>query len=183
MPTFWGREQNEKSRYPLSPLTREHQERADVFWMYWKYYRGRHRRNLAIKAGQSDDNVTLNYCRRTVDKGISFLFGGGVEFELNAEQHTPEEEYLESVWGTQEQKGKTLVDIATNGAVCGTPFVRLYQAVSPGDLPRIAVIDPMTMDVLTNPDDMDEIISYRMVWKSGDAWKRQRIECNQHILR
>lgn len=160
----------------LSPLSPEHRDRQKRFAQLWNYYRGRHRKNLVVKPGQADDNVTLNYSRRIVDKGLSFLFGQSVEFELDAEdERSAEEEYLDSCWGTAEQKLRTLLDFGLNGAITGTGFLRLYEA-APGDLPRIAAIDPATMDIITADDDIDDIRGYVMAWRSGDVWRRHRID-------
>ena len=55
----------------LSPLSPEHRARQKQYKRLWDYYRGRHRKNLEVKHNQADDNVTLNYSRRVVNKGLS----------------------------------------------------------------------------------------------------------------
>lgn len=160
----------------LSPLAPEHRARQKRYSLLWDYYRGRHRRNLVVKPGQADDNVTLNYSRRVVDKGLSFLFGAGVEFELDAQdERTTEEEYLDTVWGTSEQKRRKLLDFGLNGAVTGTPFWRIYEA-EPGGLPRIVALDPSLMDIITAADDIDDVRGFIVAWHSGDVWRRQRMD-------
>lgn len=159
----------------FSPLTDEHRQRAQLFGAYWDYYRGKHRRPLKIKDGQADDNVIVNYCRRVVDKSTAFLFGHAPTFEVDGENSNADD-YLELCWGTDEQKAMTLQEIAVNGGVCGTSFVRLYPAETPSDLPRITVLNPALMDMVTNPDDIDDVVSYRIVWKSDETWKRHRID-------
>lgn len=160
-----------------TPHSAAHKERAALYARLWDYYRGRHHKPLTVKQGQADDNVLLNYSRRVVDKGLAFLFGPEVTFEVDASDgRTPEEEYLDQCWGTSEQKRRRLLDLGTNGGVTGTPFARLYLPVQAGDLPRIAPIDPSLMDVITSDDDIDDIRAYHMLWRSGDLWKRHRID-------
>lgn len=160
-----------------SPRTAAHQERCKLFARYWDYYMGRHRKPLVVKQGQADDNVILNYARRVIDKGLAFLFGGDVSFEIDgSEERGAPEQWLDAVWGTEEQKRRTLLDIGINGGVTGTPFVRLYAAAAPGARPRIAAIDPSLMDVVTNPDDMDDVRAYHMLWRAGETWRRHRID-------
>ena len=54
------------------------------------YYQGDQRPQLKVKVGQVDDNITINFVGLAVDRGISRLFRGGVEFntpEGESEQH------------------------------------------------------------------------------------------------
>jgi hypothetical protein len=163
-----------------NPLTEAHRDRQALYKAYWKYYRGQHRKALKVRANQPDDNVTLNYSKRAVNKGVQFLFGKPVTFQIDAaaETRTPDELYLDTVWGTDEEKQTLLQKIALNGAVTGTAVVRLYppEANVPDALPRIVNIDPAILDVLTNPDDIEDVRAYHLVWKSGDDWKRHRID-------
>jgi hypothetical protein len=163
-----------------SPLSKEHIARQKLFATYWKYYRGRHTRPLKVRPNQPDDNVILNYAKRNVNKGVQFLFGKSVDFEIDetSPEPTKEEAYLDEVWGIDEEKQMLLQKIAYNGAITGTAVVRLYEA-DPNvqdSLPRIVNIDPSLLDVVTNPDDIDDIRGYHLIWKSNDLWKRHRID-------
>lgn len=160
----------------FSPLTKEHRERATQCALLWDYYRGRHRKPLVVKPGQADDNVILNYARRVIDKGLAFLLGEDVGFELDGDdERTDAEEYLDAVWGAPEQKMRTLLDWGMNGAITGTGFLRIYPAEA-GGLPRIVALDTAMMDIVHSPDDIEDIRSYRMYWRSGAGWKRHRID-------
>lgn len=160
----------------FNPRSKAHQERVGLLAEYWNYYRGKHRRPLVTRPGQANDNVIVNYSRRVVDKSVAFLFGPELKFEVDDQRA---EEYLKLAWGTDEQRAMLLQEIGINGGVCGTAFVRLYPAAGPGDLPRIAVLDPSLMEVVTNPDDIDDVVSYRIVWQSGENWKRHRIDAQE----
>lgn len=164
----------------FSPLTDEHRERQMLFAMLWAYYRGRHRKHLKVRAGQPDDNVTLNYSKRMVNKSVQFLFGKATDFEIDetTKERTREEAYLDEVWGTDEEKHVLLQKVALNGAICGTAVVRLYEPDPdvPDSLPRIVNLDPALLDVVTHDDDCEDVQSYRITWKSGEVWKRHRID-------
>jgi hypothetical protein len=163
-----------------NPLTEAHRNRQALYKAYWKYYRGQHRKALKVRANQPDDNVTLNYSKRAVNKGVQFLFGKPVTFQIDAaaETRTPDEAYLDTVWGTDEEKQTLLQKIALNGAITGTAVVRLYppEPNVTDALPRIVNIDPAILDVLTNPDDIEDVWGYHLVWQSGKDWKRHRID-------
>lgn len=163
----------------LDPLSEEHRRRQELFGLFWDYYRGKHRRPLKVRADQANDNVIVNYARRVVDKSVAFLFGGQAapSFEVGDEKA---EKYLAAAWGgTDERRAMLLQEIGLNGGVCGTAFVRLYEPQQRGDLPRIVALNPSLMDVITNADDIDEVISYRIAWRNGQDWKRHRIDSQE----
>lgn len=165
----------------VDPLTADHKARRELFETYWKYYRGRHRKNIKVKENQADDNVTLNYSKKIVNQGVNFLFGKEPYFDLdnNTEERTPDEQYLDAVWDDDPLNDFSKVDflqgVAMNGGITGAAFVRLYPAgdIRP-DLPTLLNIDPSMVDVTTDPDDMSRVLEYRLVWKSGEVWKRDR---------
>ncbi len=171
---------NGRSVDMLGPLTPEHRERRELFTLYWKYYRGKHRKNIVVKAGQADDNVTLNYSKKIVNQGIDFLFGKELFFEIDRSviTRTPSEKYLDTVWADDPINNFSMLDflqgVAMNGGITGTPFIRLYPAGTMRELPTLININPAMVDVITDPDDMGSVLEYQIIWKSGDNWKRDR---------
>src|SRR5579875_588100 len=107
----------------------------------WKAYRGEFADALVVSAGQPNDNVKSNRCAPIVDKGVSFLFGKTLKIEvgLPSTMPTPREdaaamaqkpaspeaeiqarqEYLNGVWGDDDEKMTLLSKAAINGGVCG----------------------------------------------------------------
>lgn len=107
--------------------------RARRFKTAWEAYYGQHPKPLKVKSGQPDDNVIVNFARVVVDKGVSFLFGQDVGFELDETDTTPAEEWLAGCWKAN-RKSTLLQKLALNGAVCGHAFVKIV----PGNpYPRI----------------------------------------------
>lgn len=165
----------------LAPLRKEHRDRQELYSLYWRYYRGHHRKPIKQREGQADDNVIINWSRKIVNTGVAFLFGGDVQFQLDEmPERSPEEQYLDWVWGDDAArkfvKGAFLQSVAQNGAVCGTAFVRLYPPTAPGEKPTLRNIDPALVDVITSADDVDDVTAYHIVWKAGDVWRRHRFE-------
>jgi hypothetical protein len=164
-----------------SPRTAEHSKRAALMARFDEYYRGRHRKPLVVKPGQADDNIILNYARRVVDKGVAFLFGPDVTFEVGEDSEIDAaDEWLAACWGPEETRRRILLDLGMNGGKTGTPFLRLYEPQRPGDLPRLAPLNPALMDVICHDDDIDEVLAFHMVWLSGKGqnavWRRHRME-------
>lgn len=164
----------------FTPLRDEHKKRRELFATYWKYYRGHHKRFIQTAPNGPDDNVILNYSKEIVDQGIDFLFGEELTFEIDSESkdRTPEEQYLDIVWGDAETKMTFLQKLGQNGAVTGTAFLRLYPAdpVVSGSLPRLVNLEPGSVDVITAADDAEQVVSFHVVWQVGDVWKRERID-------
>lgn len=161
----------QRSTQTLSPLSKAQQERAALFALYWNYYRGRHRKPLKVKQLQADDNVIINLCRRVVDKSVAFLFGLPVEWDSD-ELPDGARDYIATVLGSDEQRHMLLQEMAINGSICGTCFVRVYA----GDVPRVVVLNPAQVDVITNEDDIEDVVSYRLTWQGANGWKRHRID-------
>jgi hypothetical protein len=181
LPGVRGRTGRETAGEEISPRSEAHKARAALMALLFDYYRGHHRRPLVVKANQADDNIILNYSRRVVDKGVAFLFGPDLTFEVGDEgEESAADEWLARCWGPEETRRRTLLDLSVNGGVTGTPFLRLYAPERPGELPRLASLNPTLMDIITHDDDMDDVVAYHMVWKSGKGseamWKRHRMD-------
>lgn len=170
-----------RSADALSPLTDEHKKRQQLYALLWSYYKGNQRRPIKTRDGQPDDNVIENWSKKIVNHGANFLFGKGVTFQTDDNPERNEAElYLDTFWkddpGRNFFPGLFLMQLAQNGAVTGTPIIRIYPP-KPGDmLPYVRAIDPSIVDIITNPDDVEHVTAYHLVWKSGKVWRRHRIE-------
>lgn len=165
----------------VSPLTEEHRRRKELFDRYWSYYRGHHRKTLIVRPGQADDNVTINWSKKIVDQGVAFLFGKPVTFEISDDDNrSPAEQYLDGIWADDPQTGFVrsvfLKQLGQNGAVTGTPVIRLHEPDEWHEKPYMRAIDPAILHIEADPDDVDTVTAYHLLWQSGEAWKRQRIE-------
>jgi hypothetical protein len=137
---------------------------------------------LIPKPNKPNDNVQINYGRLFVDKGVSFLFGKEVGFELDETKNTAEEEYLKLQW-KRNKKMRRLHDIGVNGGIYGHPFVQM-QILPEKDgrkQTRLIVIDPMEVNVRWNPNDIEDVLWFHIRGEGIDeAGKpidlRQRIE-------
>ena len=172
------------------PLSAEHRKRRELFDIYWRYYRGHHRKTIKVKTGQADDNVTLNWSKKIVNAGVGFLFGKPVTFEISDDNVRSEaEKYLDGIWANDPKTGFNapvfLKQLAQNGAVAGTAFVRLHEPNDNHDKPYLRAIDPAIVDIIADPNDVETVIAYHLVWKPGkdEDWQRQRIERDGVIWR
>ncbi len=139
--------------------------RAARFKKVWDAYYGRFAKPLKVKLNQPDDNVLVNFARVVVDKGVSFLFGQDVAFEISETEETAAEEWLDACWDAN-RKMTTLQKLALNGAVTGHAFVKIVP--QQGAYPRLVVLDPSTVTVRWETDDIQQVVSYRIQYPAID---------------
>jgi len=153
--------------------------RANRIAHRWRIYHGQHPKPLRVRPGQTDDNVIVNFARVIVDKGVSFLFGQDVRFELDETTETEAERWLEACW-TANRKMTTLQKLALNGAIAGHAFIKI---VPQQPYPRLIVLDPATVSVTWEPDDIEQVVAYRIQYPAIDPQTGKPIAVRQLIAR
>ncbi len=176
--TLFNRQPNVVEQQITEALELDEITRANQFRRAWDAYYGRFTKPLKVKTGQSDDNVLVNFARVIVDKGISFLFGQDLQFELDETQQTPEEDWLQACWDAN-RKMIFLQKLALNGAVCGHVFVKIVAA----PYPRLILLDPATVLPIWEPDDIEQVLKYRIQYPAVDPQTGKPISIRQWIER
>jgi len=151
----------------------------EKFQKNWRQYYGKADKPMAVQSGKPDDNVRLNFARMIVDKGVSFLFGKEVKFEITEGTQTAQEQWLDDCWAAN-RKMTLLQKTALNGAVCGQAFIRLYT--EPGKkFPRLIVVDPETVTVTLAADDIDTVYGYKIQYQSIDPDTEKHVTV-RHVI-
>jgi hypothetical protein len=163
----------------LAILGQNEQSRVEVMRRRWKTYYGKIAPALKVRPGQADDNVRINYARMIVDKGVSFLFGKEIAFEIDEVQETQAETWLNAVWG-RSRKMSLLQNAALVGGVTGHVFIKI---VSGDPFPRLVVLDPETVTVSLAPDDVQQILGYQISYTSIDPKTSKAVSVRQVIER
>jgi hypothetical protein len=128
------------------------------------YYNGDHRPQLKRVEGKQDDNIMQNFIGLAVDRSVSRLFQGGVDFEL-PDGSTAQDEYLNRVWDLN-KKEIILYQVGLFGAVHGTCYMKiqpneLEDPYKPGKFyPKLTPINPRTIRIKTHPEDMNMVREY-----------------------
>lgn len=157
-------------------LTAEEAARRARIGRAWASYYGREGRPARCARDAPEDRVALNFARVVADKGVAFLFGDGVGFEVKAGPGADgsavgeAQGWLERIWEASGREA-TLGAMALNGAVCGQAFLRIGRH---GDgehagLPRVAAPDPGAVRVRTRPDDCSEAVELRIGWDGPEV--------------
>ena len=153
-----------------APPTQADTKRRQAQQLAWKSYRGELEDPLKVDKAQPNDNVRINRCSPIADKGVSFLFGQVLKIECD------DQDELDAFWGDDDDKMTMLAKIAMNGAVCGQPFVKLIPSPEPKSPPRMVILDPMLLRIITLPDDCELHVAYVIEYPvSADLQKRQII--------
>jgi len=161
----------------LSSEQKDHIKRVQLLR---KYYAGEHRKHLKRRMGPSgegpDDNLVINISRKVVNKGVAFLFGKpisweipeGIDGELSSAE-SPAEASLAEMWVSKEWQGQFLQEVAMNGGITGTAYVQLVPQ-GEEEPPRLVNLDPAFVIPHWNPTDVDQVWAYELRYmKNGSA--------------
>ena len=166
-----------------APTPRADLERKQRMLDAWKSYRGEFQPPLKVVADQPNDNVVSNRCEPIVNKGVSFLFGQELKIEATEEAtdttgqgETPLQDFIDALWGDDDERMTLLSQLAINGAVCGQAFVKLIPPQGTMRYPRIVILDPLLVRVVTSPDDCSLVLAFVIEYPgTNDLQKRQII--------
>lgn len=182
---------------PIHVSTKDAERRihmADV----WARYRGNHPDSLDFDIGVND-NVTVNDLATVVDTGVDFLLGSGQgEVEIGVlkqrvrrgkvtETHDEATAWIDDVM-LANRKSTWLRKWGTSGAIVGQSFVKIVPATvggvrgadanfDPKGMHRIVLLDPETVVVQTDDNDIDLITGYAIdenVYGNGQVVGRRR---------
>lgn len=165
----------------LEPLLKEDQARMTDIELARDYRRGNQRQQMRVRAGQADDNLIINFSGLIIDRGVSMLFGNGVEFDCESEEQA---EYLKRVWDANKQQ-ILLHRLALSGGESGTCYLKIIldgtTDKSGEALPRLVSVDPLWVRMETNPEDFDQVDKYIICYKTTgpdgkEMARRQEIE-------
>ena len=137
-----------------------------------RYYTGDQRPQLKTTVGGKDDNIFLNFIGLAVDRSVSRLFRGGVEFIL-PEGATAQQEWLDTVWDLN-KKEIILYQAGLHGAVYGTPYFKVQpdgieDPYTEKYYPRLITLDPEIIRVKTDPQDMNKVLLYQIRYTIGKS--------------
>lgn len=150
----------------------------------WNAYRGKLPPPLKVRANQPNDNILSNRCAPIVDKGVSFLFGHVLKIEAtdeaaatagNPDADTPNQDFLDGLWGDDDDRMTTLAKDGVNGGVCGHAFLKLIPAQGQMKYPRIVVLDPGLVRIVTALEDCDLVLAYVIEYPSANGWLKRQV--------
>ncbi len=162
-----------------APASQEDRERCIRINEAWQAYHGELQRPLKVSADQPDDNVRTNRCSPIVDKGVSFLFGNVLKIEdgeTDDEGPGDNQDFIDGLWGGNDDARMTLLSrAAINGGVCGQVFYKIVPPQGQMKYPRIVVMNPAIIRVVTAPDDCDTVLAFIIEYPGSVDLQRRQI--------
>lgn len=134
----------------------------------WDYFEGRSPDPLLTKPGQVNDNVKVNLARPLIEKGVSFLFGKEVTWQVDEDtgSESDAEQFLKEVWA-QNDKQLLLHELGQNGALGGIAAIKVNPQ-SDGTYELIN-LDPAELQLFSSPHNINDIHKYRIEYTAADA--------------
>ena len=140
---------------------RDDRERVERIRAAWDAYYGTSPDPLRVRKGEVNDNVRVNYARLVVDAGVAHLFGDEIGVTAPAGAPDTVQAALDEVL-RYNGAGLLWQRAGTSGAIGGTYFYRILP--QPQGPPRIACVDPSTVEVTWEPSDFETVTAYTVTW-------------------
>lgn len=111
-------------------LSKNHARRLEAYQTYWKFYLGRH---WSYTRDEGENQTTINYCRKSVDKHVNFTFKHGFKTSIPDDPTIPEDDdedrefvraLLEETW-RKNNKPLWCLEAGQQGGVTGDLFARV----------------------------------------------------------
>ncbi len=102
-------------------LTREELLRVQNMATYFKFYDGQHWKN---RRPDGEDQITVNYSKAFVDKGVAFLAGKGFAINTDPEAEQVTKPVLDEVWDDN-RRTLLFIEMAQMGGISGDCFVKV----------------------------------------------------------
>jgi hypothetical protein len=142
----------------------------------WDAYRGVFPQPLQNRPRKQSDAVTVNRCKPIVEKAVSALFGKDMEFQVATEGAEDAQDWLDACFRAN-KKMAFLQKLGINASVCGHVFVKI---VAGSPYPRLVVLDPTTVTVTFQPDDIDNVTAYQIEYTAENG-RGERTQFRQYI--
>lgn len=177
---------------------KQRKDRQKAAWHAYSGVWGEGPLRVPANSKQPSPNVHPNRISNIVDTGVAWLFGQPVKLQvvnnpasgptLTGKQLAACQSYLETAWGDPDDMMTLLGEVATNGAIFGQAFARVLPP-DPDDTdaacryPRVVALDPMTLSVVTDPDDCKRVTCYTIQYQAYDPLTNSTISKRQLIER
>lgn len=149
-------------------VVKERTERQRSYKEGLKYYGGEHDDSLNYDPDEDpvDDNVTINLVKMTAERTATFLFSKVPVVELDNTQIEPTEEEEWVVRFIDANGGLALLNKwVLRGFLSGHSFMQLKpprEKRKQETYPRISLLDPLSVTIYWNAEDVDEVIWYEI---------------------
>lgn len=173
----------------MQDAQREEDKRLDRIRRAWSAYN--YQSADPLKSTDLDpkgqDNTRINLARKTVNTSAFYLFGKGLDFEIDedaAEDDSPAEQWLEKAWQAQHQGFVPfLLELAQGAGIEGHAFVRLHLPERGETYPRLVPVSAEMIRAVCDPLDYTRVRRYVIEWTGIDQDLKKPIAYRHTIQR
>ena len=144
------------------------------------YVRGKQKKQLKVRDGQFDDNITLNFVGLITDRIVSQVIGNGFELDFEGDTETESEQWIKALLDANHQE-ILFHRCVKSAAEAGTGYVVLHpEGITGADretYPRIVWQEPAFVTINTAPEDFEQVTGYTIKYKvviDGKEVQRRR---------
>ena len=146
------------------------------------YRQGWQRESLKVKANQSNDNVTLNLIGKAVDQSLSMLFGESLAVDLGGVDDDADPQlWLNNAW--KANRGEVLLKrlgmMGADAGICYAKIIPNAKQLLGVDYPRLIALDPLYMEVYTEPSDYEKVMRYVYEYATEDPETQKEVKYKQ----
>jgi hypothetical protein len=152
-----------------APIPQADLDRQREMALAWKAYTGKLPDPLKVLDGQPNDNVQTNRCAPIVNKVTSFLFGQTLKITC-ANQPAVQE-----LWGDDDEMMTRFSKLSINGANFGQPFIKLIPSPTAGKAPRLVILNPQIVRIVSHPDDCELHLAYIIEYPGMASLQKKQI--------
>lgn len=140
--------------------------------LLWHFYKGI---QWKTKRPDGEPQITINYCKAFVDKGVAFLMGKGFNIKVRPDAEEITKPFLDSVWDDNNRELLGL-DMAQSGAVSGNAWVKvaveefdqkerpdMFELYPKGRI-RITVLPTYAVFPVWDAHDRDRMVRCRIIY-------------------
>lgn len=121
------------------------------------YFAGNQPKQIKVKVGKEDDNITLNHIKKIVRKSANMLAGGKIEFDFDEDDQYSE--YIDGVY-KRNRKEIMLLNAAKMAGKYGTGYIQILPDYYDDGTPRLQRLHPIQMTITTAPEDIETVVKY-----------------------
>ena len=137
---------------------------------------------LKVRAGQFDDNITMNFIGLIANRIVSQVIGKGVEFDFEGDTETDSEKWLKGCLKANHEEILFHRSVSS-GVEAGTGFLFIQPEGIFGEdgetYPRVTLLESAFVTIETLPEDFEVIVSYTIKYKfindKGKEAARKRV--------
>ncbi len=156
---------------PTYEITKADRKRQERIAYAWQAYNGELEPPLKPMDDGTDDNVPANPCETAVNRSVDFLFGKELDIAVEKGASRDAQDAIDTFWGETEARVPLLQELGMNGAMAGTPFLRIMPDGA-GNYEPVVVDPAIVVGMKTAPQNCNKVLLYCIQYSETEKDER-----------